>query len=218
MHVTFTYDPRREVDTLRWGFGSQNSPVPTRFAEEAQAAGVDFSSEEAVAAFAVAKIEREGIDTAALARDLAGTWASVELEAEARLKRIFQTDWDPGEVTAYLTLSTRCPYNIRQRYYYFVSIGLEKMAPIQVSLHELLHFYTHQLIEPLFVKARVRERHNDFKEALTALLDLEFADLLDRPDRGYPQHQPLREVISTKWKAGKNVYAIAQDYIQDNQG
>ena len=88
---------------------------------------------------------------------------------------------------------------------------------IQVSLHELLHFYTHQLIEPLFVKARVRERHNDFKEALTALLNLEFADLLDQPDRGYPQHQPLREAISAKWQAGKKVYDIAREHIQDSQ-
>ena len=88
---------------------------------------------------------------------------------------------------------------------------------IQVSLHELLHFYTHQLIEPLFVKARVRGRHNDFKEALTALLNLEFADLLDQPDCGYPQLQTLRKVVSAKWQAGKNVYDIAQEYIQDNQ-
>jgi hypothetical protein len=217
MHVTFTYDPRREVDTLRVGFGSQNSPVPTRFAEEARTSGVDFASEEAVAAFAVAKIERDGIDPAALARDFAGRWASVEPEAEARYRRIFQTDWDPGAVTAYLTLSARCPYNVRQRYY-FVSIDGEKKAPIQVSLHELLHFYTHHLIEPLFKKAGVPQRHNDFKEALTALLNLEFADLLDHADRGYPQHQSLREAISAKWQADKNVYDIAQEYIRDHQG
>lgn len=217
MHVTFTYDPRKEVDTLRWGFGSQNSAVATPFAEEARTAEVDFTSEEAVAAFAVAKIAREGIDTAAFARDFDGKWASIEPEAEARFRRIFQTDWDPGAVTAYLTLSTRCPYNVRQRYY-FVSIGREKKVPIQVSLHELLHFYTHQLIEPLFQKAGMPRQHNDFKEALTALLNLEFADLLDNADVGYPQHQPLRDVISTKWRADKSVYDIAHEYIRDSQG
>jgi hypothetical protein len=213
MNVTFSYDPRKEVDTLRVGLSSQNSTKPTTFAEAAQVAGIDFTSEEEVSTFVIQQIEEKSVNMEGFVQSFTERWKPIEEEATIRFKRIFNSDWDPGEVTAYLTLSTRCPYNFQQRYY-FVSVVREKNVPIQISLHELIHFYTHELIEPLFIEAGVRDRHNEFKEALSVLLNLEFSDLLDGEDKGYPQHQELRSEIADKWRGRKDVYTIAQEFIQ----
>lgn len=212
MNVTFIYDPRKETETLRVGFSSKHSNEPTRFAKEARGAGVDFSSEEKVAIFSLNKIKRDNIDIKKFVQDFTSQWKPIEREATERLKRIFQTEWDPGNVTGYLTLSTRCPYNFAKRYY-FVSVCSKQLSPIATSLHELIHFYTYQLIEPLFIEEGVPNLFQDFKEALSVLLNLELKDLLDREDEGYPQHHQLREEITEKWQAGTNVYDLAKGFI-----
>ena len=214
MNVTFAYDPSREVGPLQYGLGSSFEQTPTSFAEEVQAAEIDFASEEQVAAFVLAKIKREGIDTMALVTDFTKDWKPIEPEATTRFKRIFQTDWDPGEVTAYLTLSTRCPYSLKGRYYFVSMAWKGHKAAINTSLHELIHFYTHELIEPMFIEANIQPRFGDFKEALSVLLNLECADLLDGKDQGYHKHQELRQEITEQWQDKNDVYAIAKEYIK----
>ena len=129
-----------------------------------------------------------------------------------RLADMFTTDFNPGLIDGYLTIGTRCPYNFPHRLFYVSALT---RSPIQICLHELLHFYTHQLIEPFFREAGDLEEHNQFKEALTVLLNAEFSDLIERNDQGYPQHRELRDRILTAWQSGKSVYTIAHETIRE---
>lgn len=212
MHITFAYSPSKEAETIRAGFSSIYNKTPTPFAKEAQAAGIDMTSDNDVVDFVCGKIAREHIDVSGIISDFTHAWKPIEAEAEARFRRIFMTDWDPGEVTAYLTFSSRCPYRVELRYY-FVSMVRYPRTPIRTSLHELTHFYTHQLIEPLFPPDQSRDKFNEFKEALSVLLNLEFADLIEIEDRGYPQHQELRRELQKEWQSGADVYTLVQRYL-----
>ncbi len=51
------------------------------------------------------------------------------------------------------------------------------------------------------------EKYNELKEALTVLLNVECRDLLPSGiiDRGYPQHQELRQRILELWSKDRNM-------------
>ena len=210
MNVIFTYNPAKEIDTLRVALGGKQSSTPVSFGLEAKEAGIDFASPEQVVRFCTGKIEREELDMNAIARSHQQLWDPIETEVIQRFARIFKSDIDLGTVTAYLTLSQRFPYNWERRYY-FVS---HTYGPIKTSLHELTHFYTFALLQPLFDEAGISFNDFDsFKEALTILLNVEFSDLMNGEDRGYPQHQDLRKWIAESWHTGKDIYEISQEYI-----
>jgi hypothetical protein len=211
MHATFAYGPEMEVATLRVGLASTYSPQSTAFAVEAQAAGIDLTSPKQVAAFCNEKIAKENIQIETYIQEFQSEWTPIEERATETFQRMFKTDWDPGEVTAYLSLGTRCPYNTEKRYY-FVSIAKNPPTPIGTSLHELMHFYAHTVLEPLFKEAGKLEGFGDFKEALTVLLNSEFADVMDREDMGYPQHKDLREWIRSNYQ-GNSLIGLTKEHI-----
>lgn len=213
MHIKFQYDPIKELDTLRVALGGNNNPSPTRFGLEAQEAGVNFQNTEEAVAFIERKLERDNIDIEDLCEQFDTAWRPYEETAQSIFSQTFDTDWDPGEVTAYLTLAQRCPYNVRDRYY-FVSATTEILKPVATSLHELQHFYSHAVLEPLFVDAGIHEKFNDFKEALTVILNYQFNASLEAKDNGYPQHRELREWVLKEFMKNRSVRSICKEYMR----
>ena len=207
MNVTFRYAPEMEQICLKHGLGGTQSSVLTAFAQEALDAQVDFDDVNSVVMFVTNKISRETISPELIAAEYTQKWRRVETEMATRLNALFSGHYDAGNVTAYLTLGTRCPYNTLEHYYF---VSMAKNCPIRTSIHELLHFYTHALIEPQISSP---QKFNDFKEALTVLLNVEFADLIEEPDLGYPQHAELRKWIAETWQSGDTIENLATFYL-----
>jgi hypothetical protein len=212
MHVNFTYNPEMEVTTLRAGLTSAYNSSSTTFALEAQAAGIDFMSPEQVSAFCRDKIANENIQINKYIEEFQAAWNPVEDRATSVFQRMFETNWDPNEVTAYLSLGTRCPYNTAKRYY-FVSVAGNVLNPVSTSLHELSHFYAHATLETQFKEANKSEYFGNYKEALTILLNEEFANVMEKRDVGYPQHSQLREWILSKY-TGKGLRIVTKEYFK----
>jgi len=214
MNVTFKYDPAMEQPPLKSGMNGQNNASKTELALRAIRDDVDYLDKQAVEQWAKKVIREDDLNLENDTERISSAWREVETEAGIRLARMFATDWDPGNVIAYLTLSHRCPYNFPV--YFWVYRG--NKYGVGSCLHELQHFYTHALIEPLFRSAGQIERFNDFKEALTVLLNQDCLDLMRVEDKGYPQHQDLRSQLLTKYKDGDSITALANWYIADPDG
>ncbi|MCX6719856.1 MAG: hypothetical protein NTV36_02000 [Candidatus Staskawiczbacteria bacterium] len=45
----------------------------------------------------------------------------------------------------------------------------------------------------------------DVKETMTELLNLEFSDLMESPDTGYPMHMKFREKFNQFWQEEKDI-------------
>jgi hypothetical protein len=209
MYVIFKYDPAMEQPPLKSGMGGQNNTSKTELALRSIRDDVDYMDKQAVEQWIKHVIQEDGLNLEQDAERISNAWREVEAEASLRLAKMFATDWDPGNVIAYLTLSHRCPYHFPA--YFWVYRG--NKYGVGTCLHELQHFYTHMLIEPLFQSAGQIERFNDFKESLTVLLNQDCADLMRMEDKGYPQHQHLRSQLLTKYKDGDSVVALANWYL-----
>ena len=199
MDIHFKYDPVKEIETLKVALGGSNNPSPTRFGLEAQELNINFNYKNEVVAFVQSKLERQDIDIHNLCEQFSTAWSPYKQTASQTFSKTFETNWDPGEVTAYLTLGQRCPYNFEGQYY-FISATSRLLKPLATSLHELQHFYSHAILKPLFESDGVLEKFNDFKEALTVILNIQFTEALETEDKGYPQHKELREWILKEFK------------------
>ncbi|MEY2640919.1 MAG: hypothetical protein RL150_312 [Candidatus Parcubacteria bacterium] len=73
-------------------------------------------------------------------------------------------------------------------------------------MHKLWHFYTWYAFGSTQEERLGKQKYNDLKEALTALLNVECRDLLPEgvADTGYPQHQELRQQILAYWETDKD--------------
>jgi hypothetical protein len=209
MNVRFVFDPRMEVYPLRLGRGGANSSKQTPYYDRALAAQVVLQDDESVEAFVLDTIAQDGIDIQQAAERISGAWESVAAQVGTTFAKMFDTTWQPDDVTAYLTLSTRCPYQYPSHFWIYYATTL----PVASCLHELQHFYAHKLLLPIFEKANKKELFNDFKEALTVLLNVEFANVIERKDEGYDQHADLRRSIETNYREGVSVADMARMYI-----
>lgn len=209
MRVIYKYDLLQEQSPFKAGLGGMYNSTVMKRSREAQDAGVDFNDATSVAAFCQAYIATNGIDIENIILRFQNAWNPVEKEATKRLAAMFDTGWDPGEVTALLTLNSRCPYNWRVSRFW---IGVQSKSPIVLSLHEIQHFYAHNLLETHFTPTGDFPTFGDFKESLTVLLQPTFGDLLDGADTGYFQHQHQREKIMTAWSERPDMIALATGF------
>jgi len=205
MKITFKYDLEKEYTNLWCGLGSLNRPdeLP-KLAQEIVDLGIELHDKEKIMKFFNDKMEAKNIDIKQKLRELKSGWLSIAGEAENRLKKLFNTDIDLGDVTAYLTVSRRCGYNPKERLF-FVSVNRDE--PNSTIIHEILHFYTHNLYEQKFLDAGLSyEDFNDYKEALTFILNTDFHDLLGGEiDKGYEKQKDLRIWLENKWPSCKNI-------------
>jgi len=156
-----------------------------------------------VSAFIEKYILENGINLQEYIANYQKDWAGIEKEYQKRAEAIFQTKI-PENITAYLTINNRCPYNIEKNYL-FVPVPASSVR--RTIMHELFHFYTwHAFGEKLMKRGVSKEKLNDIKEALTVIFNIDFSDLMNGDiDRGYPQHQELRAEIGRLWSQSKDI-------------
>lgn len=210
MTIHFTYDIDMEFDNIQRGIGSYGGNRPVLLAEM-ETNGIDLRSREEVTKFLTAKVLWEGLDPMASVKMMREHWDPIAEEVRRRLDALFSTH-DPfgATITAFLTLNSRCAYSFRGNYF-FVSISGQR--PIGTAVHELMHFYAHLLIEPIFAQKNKEAEFGDFKEALTVLLNHFFSDLIEREDLGYTRHAALREWIAREWREGMTAQELAFRYL-----
>lgn len=207
MHVSITYNREKDVwCLLNKGRSSNNSQTATKVYEELVAAEGNDPTPETVSKFINTYIVDKAIDIRSLMAKFENDWSTITSEYQICAERVFGKTL-PQDVTAYLTVNTRCPYSIENSYF-FVSM-LNTSARMTI-MHELWHFYTWQRFGADYEARIGKQKYNDIKEALTVLLNIECVDLLPEgvTDTGYPQHKELRERILEIWRGSKDIETV----------
>lgn len=204
MKIHFKYSIAKEIENLRIGLKSLNhfGKLP-KIMEQIKQSDIDINDENQVAKFFEEQIDRSKIDIDQYIRKIEHNWLKIEPEVEKILNNLFSTNSDLGDITVYLTLNDRCSYNYKKRYF-FVNLTQNTNYTI---VHELMHFYTDENCQEEFKKHQIDyEQYIDFKEALTFLINICFAELLNGYiNDGYAKQAKLRTFLEQKWPACENV-------------
>ncbi|HEY1074875.1 MAG TPA: hypothetical protein VGE59_04245 [Patescibacteria group bacterium] len=212
MKLTITYDLDKEFDNLQRGLKTVFNPEhQSKLVREMMAAKVNLSSKEEVDKFIAQKIQDENINSQQAAHDIQKKWDKISQSAISRMDKLFATSAPFENITVYLSLNGRCAYNFPERYFF---VCFTRPNPIGVMIHELLHFYTHLLIQPYFIEQGEEDKHGEFKEALTVLLNTEFNDVIEEQDKGYEKHAESRAWIESNWTKGMTVQELAKRYLE----
>ncbi|MEX1014930.1 MAG: hypothetical protein WDZ80_07280 [Candidatus Paceibacterota bacterium] len=204
MKVSFSYNKEKDIwCLLNKGKSSNNSPHPTKQYETLSIKYGANPSEENVGTFIDRYIAENEIDISQSIKDFQNEWEIVSSEFQKRAEKIFNTTI-PNDIVAYLTINSRCPYNIKENFFY-VSLSSTKVRG--TIMHELWHFYTWYGLGSDQEEKLGKQKYNDLKEALTVLLNVECKDLFteDAIDTGYSKHQEIRVKILEYWKKDRNI-------------
>jgi hypothetical protein len=207
MKIIFKYDENSDIDCLLdKGPGSNNQPsLQTRTYAELLKFTVDVKNIEKVREFVRKYIQEQGLDLPKKALELQEEWNKISNEFEKRAEKIFGVKVN-DTISAYLTITGRFPYNLEQKLFF---VSVLRNSANSIAMHELWHFYTwHKFGQEQMIKLGP-QKYNDLKEALTVLLNLECADLMNGEfDKGYTQHQELRKQITEYWLKNKNISGL----------
>jgi hypothetical protein len=207
MEVIFDYSKEKDIwCLLNKGKSSNNNPNPTKVYELlVERCGENPTGE--ATSFFIDEYLAENSTSIDIFRDkYAEEWLRISDEYHNRAEAIFDVSL-PLKVTAYLTINNRNPYSISDNLFY-VTIPRETVR--KTIMHELWHFYTWYGLGIEQENILGKEKYNTAKEALTVLLNVEYADLLPAgvSDVGYPQHQKLRQDISDMWQNNKDLKSL----------
>lgn len=126
-----------------------------------------------------------------------------DARGNAALRRMEEITGKPlyrNDFTCFLTTFPRCPYDYQKGYIYVCTLWPVEDC-LDTLLHEVQHFqfyaYYQQLPE---VRILTKSQREDLKEALTVILNHEFAKFMYQDDKGYAPHQKLRKKLEAQWK------------------
>lgn len=205
MKIIFVYDEDKDIECLlKKGPGSHNQPGnQTNTYKELLGFTSEIGNIDREREFVRKYIFENSINVQGLRGELQRNWDLIAGEFERRAERIFGIGI-ADQITAYMTITGRYPYYIEDKYFY---VSAQKKNANATAMHELLHFYTwfkfgeSEPADP--------QKYNDMKESLTALLNIEFPDLMNGAvDSGYPQHARLREMAADEWKKSKDINKV----------
>jgi hypothetical protein len=205
--VDFIYNREKDIwCLLNKGKSSNNSQTATKVYEELVSTCGENPNTVETSTFIDKYIKEKQIEVGTLSEEFEKDWNTVAKEYYKRAEDIFGV-FLPEKVTAYLTINTRCPYSIENKYF-FVSVS--NVSARRTIMHELWHFYTWEKFGTDIEEKLGKQKYNDIKEALTVLLNVECADLLPEgvTDSGYPQHQEMRSKITEVWKETKDIEKV----------
>jgi hypothetical protein len=207
MEVEYKYDRSRDIRCLLTkGKGSYNSSHATKAYEQLVAFKGEEPTENDTDEFIEKYLLDNSIDTETWSQKYQKEWSEVSTEYQKRAEAIFGVTL-PANVTGFLTINERCPYMIKDNFFY---ISVPTASANRIALHELWHFYTWYGLGEKEQDRLGKEKYNEFKESLTVLLNIECADLLGEGvvDAGYPQHQEIRSEITDFWMKSKDIKAL----------
>ncbi len=204
MQINFTYDKEKDVwCLLNKGKSSNNSQNPTKQYKQLVEKYGENPTIENTAVFIDEYIIENNIDILKCMDEFQKDWEIISDNFQKRAEVIFNTSL-PDNIIAYLTINSRCPYNVQDNFFY---VSLESVKAKNIIMHELWHFYTWYGLGAEQEERLGKQKYNDLKEALTVLLNVECKDLLPDGviDTGYPQHQEIREQILKYWEKDRNI-------------
>lgn len=205
--IDFTYNHEKDIwCLLNKGKSSNNSQTVTKVYQELVTACGENPTNQDASEFIRKYIEAKGIDTLKIGEEFQRDWILVADEYYKRAEKVFAASL-PAKITAYLTVNTRCPYSIENKYFF---VSLSNTSARRTIMHELWHFYTWEKFGADIEGKLGKQKYNDIKEALTVLLNIECADLLPEgvADTGYPQHQEMRTKIAEVWNETKDIEKV----------
>lgn len=202
--VTFKYDREKDIwCLLNKGKSSNNSPKPTKVYEKLVDRYGENPSENETFQFIDDCLDENNINIQEHIDKYQKDWNEIANAYHEKAEVIFGVQL-PENISVYLTINNRSPYNIKENYFYSFTPSLSAK---KIAIHELWHFYTWYGLGEEEEEKLGKQKYNDIKEALTVLLNIEFKYLLPEGviDEGYPQHQELREKILNYWEKDKDM-------------
>ncbi len=207
MKVVFEYSKDKDIwCLLNKGRSSNNNPNPTKVYELLTTKCGESPTEEVTSSFIDMYLSENDVSIEAYTEQYVKEWSLVSDEYHKRAEAVFGVVL-PQDVTAYLTINNRNPYSISDNLFY-VTVPRDTIR--KTVMHELWHFYTWYGLGTDQEEILGKQKYNDMKEALTALLNVECGDLFPDgiSDDGYPQHQELRKSILDMWETEKDIKTI----------
>lgn len=211
MKVVFKYNPKKEFDNFRNTSTSINHPEPTEIFK-AYLKKYKKLEPQLVVLFAEEYLNGKQINIQKIKEEIETNWQKISQQFFTKADKIFKNSLPVNKITAYLTIDSRCSYNFEKGYFF---IHLYPNLTNKTIMHELWHWYFWYNGGRGIKEKFGQKIFNDIKESLTVLLNIEFADLLgETRDKGYPQHQSLREKIIEHYNQTKNVYAVINHCVK----
>jgi hypothetical protein len=208
--LKFNYKLDMEWDNFLRGVNSINHIGDSDLVKKMKQAKIDLKNKQEVLLYIQSQTNTAEIKLRIEA--IQKKWQSIASDAMSRLNKIFGNTLEE-EVSCYLTINQRCGYNYDLKYFF---VNAYASNPNGIILHELLHFYTYKFLLHFFIDSKIdKVDFNDFKEALTFLLNKELSDLLDGwHDRGYDRQKELRSRLEKHWDKHHDIYELTSSYIQ----
>ena len=210
MKITFEYNRGNDIwCLLNKGPGSSNSSEPTKVYKQLVEEVGDTPNEEETSKFIDKYIKEGNYNIQTYIDNYQKKFDYISDEFIKIAERVFGVSLE-NDVTVYLTVNGRCPYNLKENYFFVTILDKPEYSPNKIAMHELWHFYTWRRYGEDWIKKIGPKKYNDIKEALTVLLNIECKHLLSENsiDKGYPQHQELRDKLVELWKERQDI-----DYI-----
>lgn len=196
---------------LSRGKSSSNSQIPTKQYEQLVAMHGEYPNPEMTDDFIGKYLKDNKINIGECVEKFQKDWDSISGEYQKRAETIFGVSL-PGDIVAYLTINSRCPYSIENNFFY---VSAQSLSARKTSMHELWHFYTWHAFGADWEEKIGKQKYNDLKEAITVLLNIECKDLMPEGivDGGYPQHKELRDNILEYWAKDRNMINLWKNLV-----
>lgn len=213
MNLQFSYNRGKDISCLlEYGPGSNNNSNPTKVFEQLIKSEGDNLDRETTSKFIDKYLEEGNYDISEYLEKYQESFDSVGNEFTKIAEKVFDVSVD-DDITAYLTINGRCPYNIEKRYFLVTILDKAEYSPNSIAMHELWHFYTWEKYGKEEIEKIGFQKYNAVKESLTVILNLECKGIMNKEDLGYPQHQEYRREITKLWKEGKDIEYIWEHMV-----
>ncbi|MBP9711498.1 MAG: hypothetical protein KBD55_00480 [Candidatus Pacebacteria bacterium] len=204
MKLNFTYNKDKDIwCLLNKDKSSNNSQASTEQYQQLINKYGENPTAENTAIFVDEYITENNIDIEKYIKNFQKDWENISTVFQKNAEAIFNVSL-PTDVIVYLTINSRCPYSIQDKFFY---VSLQSSQATKTIMHELWHFYTWYGLGIYQEEKLGKQKYNDIKEALTVLLNVECKDLFPEGviDIGYPQHQETRQLILNYWEKNKDI-------------
>jgi len=210
MNLNLLYNKEKDIwCLLNKGKSSNNSPNPTPVYQKLISKAGDNPTEANTSLFIDEYLNKNNLHPEEIIKKYEKEFESIYDNFQSIAEKVFNVSLNKN-ITVYLTVNTRCPYNIKDGWFF---VSMSKGNPVLTMMHELWHFYTWEKFGNNWLEKLGNEKYNDIKESLSVLLNIECKHLLPEgvEDNGYPQHQELRKQIIELWNQNHDI-----DYVWKN--
>ena len=141
-------------------------------------------------------------------------WVKIEEKYFQQLSTLLQKPIYQADYTCYLTTLHSCPFFVEENW--FMTSAFSRLeVQLYVICHEFMHLqFLYYYKEYCLEKGLTKSEIGHFKEAITFLLnEPEFEPIIKFRDKGYPQHQELREKLKELWDRDKNFKNFLDEII-----